>query len=298
MTFGGSSDPEATPVAGSLSPGIRLTRRENELFLQLATGRNVAEAAEHLQISRSTADKHRGRVFRRLGVASLPAALAQLRPVLRLPLLGIGSDASLPTAVESRLGCKTTWFLDLEQMQDADVRAPAAVLVELEAIRSAGDVLDLARRGFRVAVIRKANDDLGAVLQALAEGAHAYLALESPDFDRITSLEAGSQHQAMLDPTIATIVLNEWRRTRNEDSSDGPVASDVPGHLLTPRELQIIKRMRDGLSVKQIAADLGTSPRTVENQRTRIYAKLGVKSAAQALMKVRTDDDAGDEQCG
>lgn len=45
---------------------------------------------------------------------------------------------------------------------------------------------------------------------------------------------------------------------------------------LTPREKEIIGLVAQGFRDKEIARQLGTSPKTVGNQLTRIREKLGV----------------------
>jgi DNA-binding NarL/FixJ family response regulator len=55
--------------------------------------------------------------------------------------------------------------------------------------------------------------------------------------------------------------------------------------LLTPREAEILRHLREGMSNKRIAAALGISPRTVENLLSRIYFKTGIASRAD-LQKI------------
>ena len=57
-------------------------------------------------------------------------------------------------------------------------------------------------------------------------------------------------------------------------------AADANGRLatLTPREREVLDRLAAGLSNKEIARDLGSSPRTVEVQRARVMEKLDVQS--------------------
>lgn len=50
---------------------------------------------------------------------------------------------------------------------------------------------------------------------------------------------------------------------------------------LTPRESEIAARVVDGSSNKQIARDLGISPRTVEVHRANIFKKLDVRNAVE-----------------
>ncbi|MBD3418964.1 MAG: PAS domain-containing protein [Chitinivibrionales bacterium] len=45
---------------------------------------------------------------------------------------------------------------------------------------------------------------------------------------------------------------------------------------LSPREIQICNMIRQGMTMKQVAAVLGTSPQTVEKQRKHIRKKLGI----------------------
>jgi len=50
--------------------------------------------------------------------------------------------------------------------------------------------------------------------------------------------------------------------------------------LLTPRELEVLKRVAEGLSSKEIGASLNISPRTVETHRASIMRKLSLRSVA------------------
>lgn len=55
----------------------------------------------------------------------------------------------------------------------------------------------------------------------------------------------------------------------------------APLDRLTRRERHILERLSDGWWVKKIAAELGTSPHTVRNQRAVILEKLEVDSEAE-----------------
>ena len=47
---------------------------------------------------------------------------------------------------------------------------------------------------------------------------------------------------------------------------------------LSPRESQVLLKMKDGLMVKQIAYDLSLSPKTESTYKRRILEKLNIKS--------------------
>ena len=52
---------------------------------------------------------------------------------------------------------------------------------------------------------------------------------------------------------------------------------------LSGRELDVLQRIADGLSNKEIARELALSPRTVETYRANVFAKLEVDTLAQLI---------------
>lgn len=61
------------------------------------------------------------------------------------------------------------------------------------------------------------------------------------------------------------------------------IAAETESPGLTLREKQIISCIANGMTTKAMATHLGISPKTVENHRTNIMAKLGVQSMAELL---------------
>lgn len=53
---------------------------------------------------------------------------------------------------------------------------------------------------------------------------------------------------------------------------------------LTPREAQILGMLANGLTNREISARLSISPKTADNHRTHLMAKLGVHSRAELLI--------------
>lgn len=78
-----------------------------------------------------------------------------------------------------------------------------------------------------------------------------------------------------------------------------PVAAPAPGAFarddariaelgLTPRELEILEAIADGLSNREIAARLFVSENTVKTHSSRVFDKLGVQRRVQAVQRART----------
>jgi DNA-binding CsgD family transcriptional regulator len=63
-----------------------------------------------------------------------------------------------------------------------------------------------------------------------------------------------------------------------------PLAEDA-WPILTPREIEVLAALRDGLSNKAVARRLGISPHTVKFHIESLFKKLGVASRAEAIVK-------------
>jgi len=64
-----------------------------------------------------------------------------------------------------------------------------------------------------------------------------------------------------------------------------PVSSRFPGSpsILSPREMEVLRLMAEGLSSREIGERLFISPRTATTHVANIFAKLGVDSRASAV---------------
>ncbi len=54
---------------------------------------------------------------------------------------------------------------------------------------------------------------------------------------------------------------------------------------LTPREVDVLRSIQDGKSVKETGEALGISPRTVDNVQRFLFTKLGVRNRRQAVAR-------------
>jgi DNA-binding CsgD family transcriptional regulator len=74
-----------------------------------------------------------------------------------------------------------------------------------------------------------------------------------------------------------------------------PQSSSLPRKRsrLTGRERQILGLVAQGLSARQVGRHLGISIKTVENHKTRIFAKLGVPNQTAAVSMALAEDMPG-----
>lgn len=115
-------------------------------------------------------------------------------------------------------------------------------------------------------VIMTGHGDVNIAVQAMKAGAVDFI--EKP-FEKPTLLDALELGQSRLREVAVS-------STRAEEAQ-------VRLNVLTPRELDVLRGLTQGLPNKTIAYDLGISPRTVEIHRANLMEKLGARSLSDAL---------------
>ncbi|MGK5683431.1 response regulator transcription factor [Actinoplanes sp. URMC 104] len=160
-------------------------------------------------------------------------------------------------------------------------------LVAMDVMLPDGDGIEATRRilrarpAVRVLVLTMAQDD-DLVSRALAAGARGYvLKMTSPD-TLIDSLRTVAGGGMVLGPDVDPVPLTCARRA--------PAALRAPFDRLTVREREVLQRLAGGDTNARIARHLGVTEKTVRNQLTAVFAKLGVADRIQAALLAR---DAG-----
>lgn len=123
-------------------------------------------------------------------------------------------------------------------------------------------------------------DDDDSVVAALHAGARGYLLKGAAKDELRSAVTAAARGQTVLASSVAATVVE-----RATEQREGPA---LPG--LTPRELQILAALADGLGPASIGVRLGISPKTVRNNISAILLKLQVSERSEA---VRIARDAG-----
>lgn len=138
-------------------------------------------------------------------------------------------------------------------------------------------VADLVAAGPKVIVL--SSDPSPERLSVLLElGVSGYLFHDAAPDEVVAGVQAVARGAAVLNPTAAAMVLNQWRRLRAEPGAG--TRRIVP---LTPRETDVLAALVDGLPTKGIAQRLAMATKTVENHKIRIFDKLGVRTQAHAV---------------
>ena len=119
----------------------------------------------------------------------------------------------------------------------------------------------------------------GAVLLALAlAGGWAFVHLELDVADLVPH-EGGlkiarSFFGRALSPALASSMLSVAQAQQPK----------VEDELLSPRQVEILQGIADGLSTKQVARELGITQKTVHNHLNAIYRRLDTQSLTHAVL--------------
>ena len=117
------------------------------------------------------------------------------------------------------------------------------------------------------------------VYDALRAGASGFLLKDMTSerlFDAVRVVAAG---EALLAPTITRRLIGEFARLRPQLPAP-PVALDA----LTPREVEVLRLIAEGLSNPEIAVRLVVGDETVKTHVSRVLTKLGLRDRTQAVV--------------
>jgi DNA-binding NarL/FixJ family response regulator len=109
------------------------------------------------------------------------------------------------------------------------------------------------------------------VLLALRAGAAAYLIKDSATSELELALKCVMRGDTYLSPAISRQVVDGYVQRVGVGASPDP---------LTPRQRDVLKRVAEGRSTKEIAFDLNLSVKTVETHRAQIMDRLGIRDVA------------------
>lgn len=120
-------------------------------------------------------------------------------------------------------------------------------------------------------VFLTASYDVGPATQALRLGASCYVLKQSAAEELVAAIHAALEGLTYIAPPIAPAV---FQRLIDHPDTDGD-------RRLTVRERQVLQLLAEGNTLKEVAAVLKVSPRTVEFHRNNVANKTGFHSLAE-----------------
>jgi DNA-binding NarL/FixJ family response regulator len=146
------------------------------------------------------------------------------------------------------------------------------------------DGIEATRRILEVApetkvILITIDESRGAIAQAIQAGVSGYLLKDASAEALIDAARNAIEGNAVIHPQLTRTFIEEVRLAE-------PNQEQTP---LSKREREILQKVADGATTKQVASELGISPHTVKTHLERIFEKLGANDRAQAVaIAIRT----------
>jgi DNA-binding NarL/FixJ family response regulator len=166
--------------------------------------------------------------------------------------------------------------------------SPSIVLMDLSLPAPGGlETTQRIRREFpAIAVIVMAQDeDEESLFASIKAGAAAFIIKDISPEDLIHVIRRVSQGEFLINdkvfskPAVASRVLKEFRELAVYGQEAQPIFAP-----LSPREVEILDNIAQGMTNKQVAYALSISEQTVKNHMSSILRKLAVNDRTQAVV--------------
>lgn len=155
-----------------------------------------------------------------------------------------------------------------------DIRMPVLDGIEATRLLAGAGVA----QPVKVVVLTTSNLD-EYVYEALRAGASGFLLKDAPPSRLLHGIHTVATGAALLDPEVTRQLVGRYAaRIR---PADGGTPADIP---LTPRELEVLRLLADGLSNNEVAATLVISQETVKTFVSRILTKLDLRDRVQVVV--------------
>ena len=114
------------------------------------------------------------------------------------------------------------------------------------------------------------------VFRGLQAGGRGYILKDADPDTMLRAIRAVAKGESLLGPTIALKVMRQF--------SGMEKANEVVVDKLTPREVEVLKQIAEGLSNREIGLRLSISEKTVKNHINNILSKLHLYDRTQATL--------------
>ncbi|MFC3493657.1 response regulator [Glycomyces rhizosphaerae] len=116
------------------------------------------------------------------------------------------------------------------------------------------------------------------VYEALRMGASGFLLKDAPPGDLIAAVRVVAAGDALLAPSVTRRLIEQSFKAKPA------LQRSTKLDALTPREEEVLRLIARGLSNPEIAAALFVSEQTVKTHVGKVFAKLGLRDRAQAVI--------------
>jgi DNA-binding NarL/FixJ family response regulator len=120
-------------------------------------------------------------------------------------------------------------------------------------------------------------DDDETVLESIQAGADGYLTKDRAVEDVVGSVRAAHAGETLLPRRVIIEIARRVAAARDRAAEQRPVES------LTPRELEVLRSLTEGLSTREICEQLFITPNTLRTHVQNIMGKLRVHSKLEAV---------------
>ena len=120
-------------------------------------------------------------------------------------------------------------------------------------------------------VLLTMHEEVGLAVAAMRAGAAGYLLKNGGTRDVLLAIAEALEGGVRIAPQVAGQVMEAMRSGRDADRQ------------LTPRQLEIVRLLVEGLSAKEIAARLNLSRRTAEFHKYQAMERVGVTTSAELI---------------
>jgi DNA-binding NarL/FixJ family response regulator len=129
-------------------------------------------------------------------------------------------------------------------------------------------------------------EDLGLFMKAVYLGISGYLLKEASAAEIVSAVRAAVRGQATCPPSLCMGLIQHLSKNRpaKMDGFEWNLPNRRP---LTPRQLQLLRLVANGLTNKEIAANLNLSEFTVKNHVRRIMRQVEAEDRHEAVALVR-----------
>jgi DNA-binding NarL/FixJ family response regulator len=191
-------------------------------------------------------------------------------PIVRAGLVGLVESADDLEVVGT--GATGLDAISLAQAFQPDVVLMDLRMPELDGDEATARILAAVPTTRIIILTTYESDD--AILRAIGAGASGYLLKAAPEAELLAGIRAVAAGEVALAPSVSRVLVRQ-------------AAKPAPAVILTPRELDVMRLVAEGLSNREIGERLHLGEATVKTHLLTAFPKLDAKTRTGAVTRAR-----------